>query len=226
MAVGTDTRMRLRWLAALGGLVTALGCSAPNPNVRVRVMPNGKLQVTGPLAGPFKTLAELAENACDVITGQPGASADRYGMEYCALHYFVSEEQAFYLSHLSDLGGTRENGEKYCFLPATLDDPKHPTAIILGGDHSHPHNRRFSPNDLSARTRQFPTKIVDTRSGRVFHRELFLFYREKAGQCRAYKYDYSAREVAALRDGTWVPIGMVQDDEGEIELYEGKDWVP
>ncbi|TSC27625.1 hypothetical protein FOF48_19635 [Corallococcus sp. Z5C101001] len=42
----------------------------------------------------------------------------------------------------------------------------------------------------------------------------------------AFQYDYAQRVVAALRDGLWVPIGSVIDDEGTLELYEGQDWAP
>jgi hypothetical protein len=226
MAVGTGTRVLRRRLAALGGLVMALGCSTPNPAVKARMLPNGQLQVTGPLAGPFKSLAELASNACELMTRQPGASSGAAGMEYCALHYLASDEQSFYLSYLSDKGSTRVNGEKFCYIPSTLEDSRHPTAIILGGDHSHAENRRFSRHDLSAKTIRYPTRIPDIRTGEVLHRQLLMFYREKAGECRSYAFDYVTREVSALRNGDWVPIGDVRNNEGDIELRDGKDWVP
>jgi hypothetical protein len=227
MAVGAGAFRRVvHGLALLGGLTTMLGCSTPNPSVRAREFPDGRLQVAGPLAGPFRSLAELAENACDLMTGQPGAASGQYGMEYCALHYFVATESAYYLSYLSAKGGTRINGDKFCELPSMLDDPSHPDAVILGGDHSHPHNREFSRRDLSARTIRFPTRIVDQRTGQILHRQLLLFYREKAGQCRSYAFDHVTRTVSALRKGAWVPIGDVLTDGGIIQLRDGQDWVP
>ncbi|MBE4746919.1 hypothetical protein G4177_01870 [Corallococcus sp. ZKHCc1 1396] len=189
-------------------------------------MPDGRIQVTGPLAGPFKSTAELAGNACELITRQPGASSGEYGIEYCALIYFSSAEDAFYLSHLSDIQGSYKGQTKSCLVPTDLDDPQHLDAIILGRGHSHPHNRRFSQKDLGEKRRWFPTRIADSRTGKVLDRELLLFYREKAGQCRAYQYNYAARVVSALREGAWVPIGAVLDDEGNIELHAGQDWTP
>ncbi|WP_244237264.1 hypothetical protein [Corallococcus llansteffanensis] len=215
-----------RSLACTGALAMMASCSTPNPAVRVRRMPNGQLQVTGPLAGPFKSTEELAGNACEIMTGQPGASSGEYGMEYCALVYYSSAEDAFYLSHLSDIQGKATGRTKSCKVPSSLDDPQHLDAIILGRGHSHPHNRRFSMPDMSEERRWVPTRIADARTGRVLHRELLLFYREKAGECRAYKYDYADRVVTALRGGTWVPIGVVDNDEGDIKLYEGQDWTP
>lgn len=215
-----------RSLACLGALVLMASCSTPNPNVRVRELPNGLLQVTGPLAGPFKSTAELAGSACEIMTSQPGASSGDYGMEYCALVYYSSTEDAFYLSHLSDIQGKTLGQTKSCQMPSRLDDPQHLDAIILGGGHSHPHNRRFSRKDMSEERRWVPTRIADSRTGKVLHRELLLFYREKAGECRAYKYDYADRTVNALRGGVWVPIGQVVNDAGKIELYEGQDWTP
>jgi hypothetical protein len=78
---------RLCKAGVLWMLSAVLGCTAPNPNVRVRRLPDGRLEVDGPLAGPFPTLEELAQNACELMTSQPGASSGAYGFEYCALHY-------------------------------------------------------------------------------------------------------------------------------------------
>lgn len=62
-------------------------------------------EVEGPMLGPFKTEEEMAEAACDRMTSQPGASNGAYGFEYCALHYYVEEDDAFFLSYLSDGSG-------------------------------------------------------------------------------------------------------------------------
>ena len=153
-----------RWLRGLFLLwltTGCWGCSTPNPNVRVRHMPDGRLQVDGPLAGPFKTSEELAASACELMTRQPGASNGLHGFEYCALHYYSSTENAFFLSYLSDIGGSKGGGKKYCRLPMLLDDPNHEDAIILGGAHSHPHNRRFSREDLSVDSHWRPTRLLD-----------------------------------------------------------------
>ncbi|WP_233595833.1 MULTISPECIES: hypothetical protein [Corallococcus] len=213
-------------LVRLGLLAMMVGCSTPSPDVRVRRLPNGQVQVTGPLAGPFKSTAELAGSACDLITRQPGASSGVYGIEYCALIYYSSAEDAFYLSHLSDIQGSGVGRTKSCLVPSSVDDPQHLDAIILGRGHSHPHNRRFSEPDLGEARRWVPTRIADARTGKVLRRELLLFYREQAGECRSYKYDYADRVVAALRDGVWVPIGSVNNDQGLIDLYDGQDWTP
>lgn len=53
-----------------------------------------------------------------------------------------------------------------------------------------------------------------------------VFFREKAGECRAYNYNNSTHIVSALRGGSWIPIGEVYNDLGDIRLYEGKDWIP
>jgi hypothetical protein len=71
---------------------------ARTPDVRVRRQPDGRIQVDGPLAGPFDTLEQLAELACDIMTRQPGATNRPYGFEYCALYYHSREA-----SGMSDL---------------------------------------------------------------------------------------------------------------------------
>lgn len=71
-------------MALLGG---TLGCST-NPNLRARRLPDGRIEVEGPMAGPYKTKEELAMNACQFMTSQGGASGGTDGSEYCALHYF------------------------------------------------------------------------------------------------------------------------------------------
>jgi hypothetical protein len=209
------------WL--LGG---TLGCSAPNPNVRVRRMENGFLQVEGPLAGPYKKTEELAASACEIMTRQPGASNGAYGFEYCALHYYSGAEDAFFLSYLSDIGGNKEGGTKFCEMPRFLDDPKHKDAIILGGAHSHPNNRQFSRADMSVDSQWRPTRLLDKGTGRIFDRELLLLYRERSGECSAYGYNNTTRVVSALREGRWVPIGQVYNDDGDIRMLDGQDWVP
>ncbi|WP_434388115.1 hypothetical protein [Melittangium boletus] len=209
------------------GLVCGLwSCSAPNPNVRVERMQNGVLRVKGPLAGPFTTREELAARACDIMTGQPGAANGAYGFEYCALHYYSHESKGFFLSYLSDIGGGKDGGRKFCQMPLSVDDESHPDAIILGGAHSHPHNRQFSREDLSARAQWRPTRVFDQHSRRVFDRELLMLYREKTGECRAYGYNSATRIVSALREGQWIPIGTVYSDDGDIRLMSGQDWLP
>ncbi len=119
------------WVLLTGWLGSTWGCSSPNPNVRVLRLPDGRLQVEGPLAGPFKTQAELAESACALMTRQPGASSGTVGIEYCALHYYTPEDGTFHLSYLSDVGGNAQSGSKYCELPRALLDPRHKDIVIL-----------------------------------------------------------------------------------------------
>jgi hypothetical protein len=201
-------------------------CSAPNPNVRVERLRSGLLQVQGALAGPFKTREELAARACELMTAQPGASNGQYGFEYCALHYYSGSADAFFLSYLSDIGGNKEGGRKFCRMPSSVDDSEHKDALILGGAHSHPNNRRFSPEDLRDDAQWRPTRIFEPRTGRVFDREMLMLYREKTGECRAYGYNSSTRVVSALREGRWVPIGNVYSEDGDIRLLDGQDWLP
>lgn len=217
---------RLHGAMLLGLLSSTPGCSAPNPHVRVRRLANGHLEVQGPLAGPFKTQEALADNACELMTRQPGADGGGLGKEYCALGYFAQEERAYYLSYLSDLGGDRPGGTKFCTMPSALDDPSHPVVLILMRLHTHPHNRRFSNWDLSAETGWEPAHLFDKTAGQFMERYLLEFYREKAGECRVYRYSYPQRIVATLRDGQWVPIGRVVSDSGNVQLFEGQDWVP
>ncbi|MGZ3458101.1 MAG: hypothetical protein ACXU86_06290 [Archangium sp.] len=214
------------WVVLLWLVGGTWGCLAPNPNVRVRRTEDGRLQVRGPLAGPFKTTEELAANACEIMTRQPGASNGAYGFEYCALHYYSEAEDAFFLSYLSDIGGTKAGGKKFCEMPRTVDDPEHRDVLILGGAHSYPNNRRFSNGDLSVESQWRPTRLFDKRTARFFDRELLLLYREKTGECRAYGYNTTTRVFSALRGGRWVPIGQVYNDEGDIRMFEGQDGLP
>ncbi len=215
-----------RWVLLPWLLVSTWRCSAPNPNVQVRRMKDGLLQVKGPLAGPYKTLEELAAGACEIMTSQPGASNGAYGFEYCALHYYSRTEDAFFLSYLSDIGGTKGGGRKYCEMPRYLDDPEHKDAIILGGDHSHPNNRKFSNEDTSEARHWRPTRFVDAQTRRIWDRTLLLFFKERTGECRAYLYNNTTRLVMALREGRWVPIGKATGFYGEVELFDGQDWLP
>jgi len=192
----------------------------------VERLPDGLLRVKGPLAGPFKRTEELAAKACEIMTGQPGAANGTYGFEYCALHYYSGAVDGFFLSYLSDIGGEKGGGKKYCRMPLSIDDAEHPDAIILGGAHSHPHNRQFSREDLSVGAQWRPTRIFDQRSGRIFDRELLMLYRERTGECRAYGYNSATRVVSALRGGQWTPIGQVYSDDGDIRLLNGQDWLP
>ncbi|XXF78954.1 hypothetical protein P2318_04135 [Myxococcaceae bacterium GXIMD 01537] len=212
------------WLLPWACLAHA--CSTPNPNVRVRELPNGRLQVEGPLAGPFKTLEHLAADACTLVTSQPGAAFDRYGVEYCALYYYSGAEDAYFLSYLSDVNGSLPDGKKYCKLPSSLEDRTRANAVIIGGGHSHPNNRRFSRGDLGIHARWPVTHMVDATTGRVFQRGLMVFHKEKTVDCSTFLYNSVTRVVSALREGRWVPIGKVYNDAGSIEMFEGQDWVP
>lgn len=131
--------------------------------------------------GPFKTEEEMAEAACTRLTSQPGASNGAYGFEYCALHYYAQEDAAFFLSYLSDVGGTAAGGVKYCEIPRALLDVEHKDVVILGGAHTHPHNRQFSKKDMSTRAHWLPVRFVDPSTKRVWDRQLMMFVREKTG---------------------------------------------
>lgn len=215
---------RLLCAILLGLLGGPLGCS-PNPNLRARRLSDGRLQVEGPLAGPYKTKEELAVEACKIMTSQGGATGGYEGSEYCALHYFSPSLEAYYLSYLSDIKDKPNTKDiKSCTVPLALDDPNHLDAIIIGIDHTHPHNRQLSPKDL--KVQWVPSRAVDRKSGRVFHRELWLFFQEKSGECRIYSFDLVTRTVSALRNATWDPIGQAEEGTGNIQMFEGKDWLP
>ncbi|MCP3065446.1 hypothetical protein LXT21_42455 [Myxococcus sp. K38C18041901] len=210
------------WFVMAVVLTTPIGCSS-NPNVRVRRLENGRLQVDGPLAGPFKTTEELALAGCELMTGQGGASSGPLGSEYCALNYYAPGEDAFYLSYLSDFKERQDSREaKTCSMPQVLNDPARRNALITGGDHTHPHNARFSPGDLSGKWS--PTRLVAEGTGRVFHRELFVFNRRGSAPCTVYSFNYATRVVSALRSGQWIQIGQVYDDNGNIRMLEGMGW--
>lgn len=201
------------------------GCSAPNPHVRVRRLKDGRLQVEGPLAGPFKNTEELAAVACELMTRQPGAASGSHGFEYCALHYYSPNVGGYFLSYLSDIRDKLDSvAAKTCSMPQALHDPSHDDAIIAGGSHTHPHNRKFSPVDLKGNWR--PVRIPIRATGSFLHRELMLFFRERTGECRAYKYNYAKRIVSALRSGRWVDIGQTYGERGDLMMFEGEDWVP
>ena len=215
-----------RWSLWLGLVGLLWSCSAPNPNVRVERMENGFLQVEGPLAGPFKKTEDLAANACELMTSQPGAANGSYGFEYCALFYYSSVDDAFFLSYLSDIGGSGPGGRKYCEVPRSIKDDSHRDAIVLGGAHSHPHSRKFSSEDVSESRHWRPTRFADGNTGRVWDRSLLLFFREANGTCGSYLYDNTSRMVVALRNGQWVAIGSASGTYGEIDMIEGQDWLP
>jgi hypothetical protein len=217
---------RLCWVGVLGLLSGLWGCSAPNPNVRVRRTENGLLEVDGPLAGPFKTLEELAASACELMTSQPGASNGRYGFEYCGLYYHSTKEQGFFLSYLSDISRQLPDGTVTCDVPRALNDPAHPDTIILGYDHNHPASRNFSRRDLSDRSLWRPTRFAEKESKRIWDRKTMVFHKETSGSCSAYLYNNTTRIVSALREGDWIDIGRVYNEKGDIQMFEGMDWVP
>ncbi|CAM4144075.1 hypothetical protein [Corallococcus exiguus] len=215
-------------------LLLALGCSAPHPNVRVRQLANGMYEVEGPLAGPFKTREELAQVACERMIQMPGASTlhGRQGKEYCALWYYSPQEQAYFLSYFSDLGGDGAGGRKYCKVPLALRDANTRDPVILGPAHPHPHNWEFSREDMGANHEPDwspwgSARFVD-RSGRIWEHELRLFYGPRNGGCLAYDYNYSSRVVSALRSGRWIPIGKASGTAGDFsfDLFEGQSWLP
>lgn len=220
--------MKLCWAVLLG----LLGCSTPNPNVRVRRLPHGPLQVDGPLLGPFKTLEELAANACTLMTSQPGASTGQLGVEYCALYYYSVEDEAYFLSYLSNINGDMPSGVKACTVPRELNDARHKSAIILGPAHTHTGTRELSPVDMGGElapgeTPVGPSKVFNEATGRVWERQLLMFRQEgRKEPCRAYSYNYATRAVSALRDGAWVPIGEAKGGSGSFKKGEGPGWPP
>lgn len=212
-----------------------LGCSTPNLNVRVVRTPEGVLRVDAPWAGPYETMEELAEDGCEKVTSQPGASHGdangEYGMEYCALHYYSPEDQAYYLSFLSNVGGNGPDGMKFCVVPRAINELNRKSYILLGPAHNHPHNREFSrPDTGKGRPLGWSplgtSRVFDRETQRVWDRELLVFYRERDGRCSTFKYNYFTRLVYALRDGAWVSIGKAEGQYGRVTLFDGQEWLP
>jgi hypothetical protein len=111
-------------------------------------------------------------------------------------------------------------------MPAVLEDPSHQDAIIVGFDHTHPNNRKFSKGDLSAWAHWKPTQFNARSSSKALERHLMLFYRERTGECRAYRLEATTRVVSALRGGQWISIGEAYNADGDIRMFEGQDWLP
>ncbi len=221
-----------RWVLA-GAAAGTLACATPNPNVRAVRLSNGIIQVDGPLAGPFKTTEELASNGCELMTSQPGAGAmhGKLGKEYCALHYYSQDDQSYYLTYLSDIGGDGPDGTKYCNVPKAINELNQRKHLITGPAHNHPHNRQFSPQDLgAARPKGWspvgPSRVVDPDSRQILERELYVFFKDLNEVCFSYRYNYATRIVSALREGRWVPIGEATGDWGSFKPIEGAGWQP
>lgn len=212
-------------LLPLGLMSASWGC-AVNPHVQVHRLENGQLQVEGPLAGPFPKLEALLSGTCELMTQEPGASNGMYGSEYCALFYYSPTDKAFFLSYLSDIKSSLDSATKSCELPRFVHDDTHPDSIVLGGAHTHPHNRKFSRRDLGVTAQWNPTRFADKTTGQIFDRSLLMFFREPTGECRAYAYNNFTHIVSALRDDELVAIGRVTTDSGDLRMFEGKDWLP
>lgn len=220
-------------LIIVGVLISLLGCSASNPHVRVSRRSDGRLEVEGPLAGPFLTTEELAAHACDLMTRQPGADArhGKYGVEYCALHYYAAEDKTYYLSYLSNIGGDGGNGSKFCSVPSSLHSLKKGEVIILGPAHTHSTRMEMSDIDLgSGRPEGFspvgPSRFFNKTTGRIWDRHLYTFYRDTDGTCFAFSYNYANRTVFALREGKWIPIGRAEGRWGSFRPFKGQSWKP
>ena len=110
--------------------------------------------------------------------------------------------------------------------PRALLDVERNEVTILGGAHTHPHNRQLSKKDMSIRAHWPPLRFVDSKTRRIWDRQLLMFYREQTGECRSYIYNNSTRIVSSLRGGKWVPIARAYNDAGDIEMLEGQDWLP
>lgn len=227
--MGTTGTLRPHWML----LAAIMGCSAPNPNVRVTRLPNNLLQVEGPLAGPFEKTETLAAAACELMTRQPGAGSDhgRLGVEYCALYYYSTPDKAYFLSYLSDVAGERAGGVKYCYVPRSLKDRDGRKSTLLGPVHTHPHNPRLSNVDMGGNlepgvTPLGPSRLHEPETNRFWDRELLVFFGTEGEPCLTHKYNYATRVVSALREGAWVPIGRAEGDYGEFKAYPGMGWLP
>lgn len=218
----------------LGGLLAGtLGCSTPNPNVRVARRADGVLQVEGPLAGPYKSTEELASRSCELMTRQPGAGAThgRLGIEYCALHYYALADDSYYLSYLSDISGDGPGGSKYCTVPRAIHELEQRDIVLTGPAHTHSINPELSDRDMGALrplgwSPLGPSRFLEQNTGRVWERELYAFYRNRDGVCFAYSYNYATRIVSALRESKWVPIGKAEGEWGTFKPFEGRGWRP
>ncbi|ATB29932.1 hypothetical protein [Melittangium boletus] len=196
-------------------------------------MANGVIQVDGPLAGPFKKTEELAAHGCELMTRQPGADAKhgKLGKEYCALHYYSTQDQAYYLTYLSDIGGDGAGGTKFCNVPGAINELNQKSILITGPAHTHPHNREFSPVDMGAARPEGwspvgPSRFVDPSTGRLWERELYAFFKDLNEVCFAYRYNYATRVVSALREGKWVAIGETKGVWGTFTPFPGQGWLP
>lgn len=161
--------------------------------------PQRGIVVAGPMLGPAQTLKELAPQLCATIGKLPGATArhTRGGQEYCGAIYQRNSEKPFYASYPSTLGPPLDlaGAKKACYPPHAVDDPSARSIQIYADYHSHPAITRFSPFDLQSK------------------RQLYYFRVMFNPICEVYLYDFQARTVLQLRDGEFIPIKQVTDDE-------------
>jgi hypothetical protein len=196
---------RSTWLSMRSpvlGLLCVVAASCMSVAPRFWRDRNRGIVVQGPMLDSENELSELSKLSvalCQAVILLPGATAGnkRGGQEYCGLIYQRNGERAYLASYPSTIGPQLEmpDGRKGCTPPDAVEDSKASSVSIYADYHSHPSITRFSPEDLQARRQRY------------YFRMMFN------PRCEVYLYDFQERTVSELRDGEFVFVKRINDDE-------------
>jgi hypothetical protein len=205
-------------LLALGGL---WGCANNAGNIDFRLrpqrMPQGGVQYEGPMAGPYRSFTEMAETACERMSARPTAPNGIPPLGYCALFFNMPEDsRKWSFSHIAGMDGDAGGMERACALPEDPANPDDKSVLQLGGASDGPNQH----GDLKELWR--PTQFLNQRTATTWDYDVMVFSLEKSGKCSAYAYIAFRRDLTALRDGEWIPIGTLYTGEGVVQVLEGE----
>jgi hypothetical protein len=205
-------------LLALGGL---WGCARSASNIdfriRPRQMPQGGVQYEGPMAGPYDSFTEMAETACERMSARPTTPSGVPPLGYCALFFSMPEDsRKWSFSYFASLDGNAGSMERTCVLPEDPASPDDKSVLQLGGASDGPNEHEGLEGDWR------PTRLLNQRTATTWDYDVMVFTLEKPGKCSAYAYIAFRRDLTALRDGDWIPVGTLYNGEGIVQALEGR----
>jgi hypothetical protein len=187
------------------------GCSSVGLEVRAQRGSNGVIRYEGPLAGPHKTYAQMAETLCKHMTARRDANTGTAPLGYCAGNFHSPEDNTFFISQIVEMTGSPEEGARSCALSRELLNPENTKEVVfLGGARQVPGN---------ARSGWHPTHFLNQKTMQPHDRDLLVFSLDGAGACTVYDYEHFSRVVTTLHGDKFMAVGKVRHDGEAVQAF-------
>jgi hypothetical protein len=166
-------------------------------------------------------MEELVDAACKNMMSAEVSSPGNSRHGYCILFFnspiFEAPQDGdkWFISNITPMQGIPGGPERSCELPPDPVEPATKEMLSLGGAYF---NSETQAPGGSEHWR--PTQFYNQSSSKAWDPDTLVFSLDPVGVCTVYSYSGFSRVVTVRRDGEFVPVGTIYNDQGIIQALK------